>query len=344
MDKIAVVILNWNGKKLLDEFLPKVVKYSNLPNTTVYVADNASSDDSVDFVKNNFPTVKLVINNKNYGFAEGYNKALQHIKAEYYAIINSDIEVTKGWLNGLVKSIEEDRNIAAVQPKIRAYRNKEFFEYAGAAGGMIDRFGFTFCRGRLFNVFEKDENQYNEPTDIFWATGACIFIKAGLFHQVKGFDADFFAHMEEIDLCWRLKNRGYRIVYTPNSIIYHVGGATLDESNPFKTYLNFRNNLFLLYKNLPKNEIKRVFFTRMLLDGVAGIKFILSFEFKNFTAVLKAHYSFYTNLKKFKPKREENIKYNIEYNHREIYKGSIVYDFFIKGIKKFSDIKFKEKH
>ena len=341
MDKIAVVILTWNGEELLKEFLPKVVEYSNLPNTTIYVADNASTDNSVNYIKNNFQNVKLVINNENYGFAEGYNKALKHINAEYYAIINSDIEVTQGWLNGLLNAIEQDENIAAVQPKILSYKNKEYFEYAGAAGGMIDRFGFTFCRGRLFNVFEKDENQYNNQSDIFWASGACIFINAKLFHKVKGFDADFFAHMEEIDLCWRLKNRGYRILYTPESTIYHVGGATLEESNPFKTYLNFRNNLFLLYKNLPTNKIKRVFVTRLLLDGVAGMKFILSFEIKNFIAVLKAHYYFYTNISKFKYKRHENITHNTKYNHAEIYNGSIVYDFFIKGIKKFSDLSFK---
>ncbi len=340
MDNIAVVILNWNGVELLKKFLPNIVKYSNLPNTKVYVADNASTDESVKYIKQNFAEVGIVINDKNYGFAEGYNKALKFIDAKYYAIINSDIDVTEGWLNGLLETIESSSNIAVVQPKIRAYKNPEYFEYAGAAGGLIDKYGFTFCRGRLFNVFEIDENQYNENADIFWASGACFFIKADLFHNVGGFDADFFAHMEEIDLCWRLKNRGYRIVYTPNSTIFHIGGATLEESNPFKTYLNFRNNLFLLYKNLPQNKLHKILIARLLLDGIAGIKFLISLELKNFKAVLKAHYYFYTNLKIFKPKREKNIANNTNYKHNEIYNKSIVYDFFIKKIKKYSELKF----
>ncbi len=338
MIKIAVVILNWNGRKLLEQFLPLVEKYSKNDYTDIYVADNASTDDSVEYLKKQHPKVKLVINDKNYGFAEGYNVALKQISADYYVILNSDVEVTEDWLDGMIDAVKDDDKIVAVQPKIKAFRNKEYFEYAGAAGGMIDRFGYTFCRGRIFNVFEKDLNQYEQKTDIFWASGACLFINAKLFHEVGGFDADFFAHMEEIDLCWRLKNRGYRIVYTPKSTVYHVGGATLKETNPFKTYLNFRNNLFLLYKNLPKNKIKRIFLTRLILDGIAGVKFLLSFEFRNFLAVLKAHYSFYTNISKFKSKRKFNLSKNTVSKHKEIYNGSIVYQFFVKKVKYYKDL------
>ena len=338
MINIAVVILNWNGAKLLEEFLPSIVSYSKRDDTKIYVADNASSDNSINFIKQNYPQIALVLNDKNYGFAEGYNQALKKIEAQHYVIINSDVEVTEGWLDGLYKAINSDSNIAAVQPKIKAYKDKQFFEYAGAAGGMIDRYGYTFCRGRIFNVFEEDNAQYEKQENIFWASGACIFIKADLFHEVGGFDADFFAHMEEIDLCWRLKNRGYNIVYTPESTVFHVGGATLDESNPFKTYLNFRNNLFLLYKNLSDNYFYRIFFARMILDGVAGIKFLLGFEFKNFMAVVKAHFAFYSSIRKFKPKRAENKKHNVNYKHHEIYNRSIVFDFFIKGVKEFKDL------
>ena len=338
MINIAVVILNWNGEKLLKQFLPSFINYTKREDTKIYIADNASSDNSVDFIKNNYPQIELVINDKNYGFAEGYNQALKKINANYYVIINSDVEVTENWIDGLYDTINSDEKIAAVQPKLKSFRDKNYFEYAGAAGGMIDKYGYTFCRGRIFNVFEEDKNQYEKQTKIFWASGACIFIKAKLFHEVGGFDADFFAHMEEIDLCWRLKNRGYDIVYTPKSTVYHVGGATLDESNPFKTYLNFRNNLFLLYKNLSDNYFYRIFFARMILDGVAGIKFLLSFEFKNFWAVIKAHYSFYSNIKKFKIKRSENKKNSINYVHSEIYNRSIVFDFFVKGVKEFKDL------
>jgi len=338
MTNIAVVILNWNGEKLLEEFLPSITQYSKREDTEIYVADNASSDNSINFIKQNYPKIKLVINDKNYGFAEGYNVALKKIEAKYYVIINSDVEVTENWLDGLYNTIKIDEKIAAVQPKIKSYKDKRFLEYAGAAGGMIDRYGYTFCRGRIFNVFEQDNNQYEKQADIFWASGACIFIKADLFHEVGGFDADFFAHMEEIDLCWRLKNRGYKIVYTPSSTVYHVGGATLEESNPFKTYLNFRNNLFLLYKNLSDNNFHRIFIARMILDGVAGLKFLLGFEFKNFIAVIKAHFAFYSNIKKFKPKRHKNKKHNTNYKHAEIYNRSIVFDFFIKGIREYKDL------
>jgi len=338
MINIAVVILNWNGEKLLEEFLPSITQYSKREDTEIYVVDNASTDNSINFIKQKYPKIKLVINDKNYGFAEGYNVALKKIKAKYYVIINSDVEVTENWLDGLYNTIKSDEQIAAVQPKIKSYKDKRFLEYAGAAGGMIDKYGYTFCRGRIFNVFEQDNNQYEKQADIFWASGACIFIKANLFHEANGFDADFFAHMEEIDLCWRLKNRGYNIVYTPSSTVYHVGGATLDESNPFKTYLNFRNNLFLLYKNLSDKKFHRIFVARMILDGVAGLKFLLGFEFKNFIAVIKAHFAFYSNIKKFKPKRHENKKHNTNYKHTEIYNRSIVFDFFIKGVKEYKDL------
>jgi GT2 family glycosyltransferase len=338
MIDIAVVILNWNGEKLLEKFLPSFIDYTKREDTKIFVADNASSDNSINFIKQNYPQIELVVNDKNYGFAEGYNQALKKIEAKYYVIINSDVEVTEGWIDGLYNTIKSDENIAAVQPKIKSHKQKTHFEYAGAAGGMIDRYGYTFCRGRIFNIFEEDKNQYEEETKIFWASGACIFIKANLFHELGGFDADFFAHMEEIDLCWRLKNRGYDIVYTPKSTVYHIGGATLDESSPFKTYLNFRNNLYLLYKNLSDSYFHRIFVSRLLLDGVAGLKFLFGFEFKNFSAVIKAHLSFYANAKSFKSKRYENKKHNVNYKHKEIYNRSIVYDFFVKGVKEYKDL------
>lgn len=292
MKKIAVVILNWNGTKLLEQFLPSVVKYS--PEAEIYVADNASTDDSVDFVKANFPTVKIVKNTGNYGFAKGYNEALQHIDAEIYALVNSDIEVTENWLNPILETFEKESKTAIIQPKLLDFKNKENFEYAGAAGGFLDKYGYPYCRGRIFETIEKDNGQYNDALEITWASGACFFIRSKVYHELKGFDADFFAHQEEIDLCWRAKNKGHQIKYTPNSVVYHVGGATLQQGNPKKTFLNFRNSLLMLVKNLPKESLYWVLLTRMLLDGVAGIHFLTQGKFSHFWAILKAHFSFYS--------------------------------------------------
>jgi len=339
MTKVAVVILNWNGKELLEKFLPSVIKYSSLPGTSIFIIDNASTDDSVDFVKKNYSQIEIINLDKNYGFAEGYNKGIDKIDAKYFVLLNSDAEVSENWLN-VIQLMEEDENIAVCQPKIKSFLEREYFEYAGAAGGFIDKFGYSFCRGRIFNVYEIDNNQYNTPTDIFWATGACLFIKADLYKIAGGLDENFFAHMEEIDLCWRLKNRGYKIKYSPYSTVYHLGGGTLNKTNPQKTYLNFRNNLYLLYKNLPPSYVFSTLLIRLLLDAIAGFKFLLGLEFNNFWAVIKAHISFYFNLNKFYKKRKENLKYNKFYKHPEIYKHSIAFDFFFKKVRTFKEIKF----
>ncbi len=340
MCKTAVVILNWNGLELLKTFLPSVVKYSSTPDTDIYVADNHSDDESVNFIKENFPSIKIIKLDKNYGFAGGYNKALKKIKAKYFVLLNSDVEVSKNWLQPLVNLMETNPSVAACMPKILSYIKKDEFEYAGAAGGFIDKYGFIFCRGRIFNFNEKDNGQYNTQTPVFWATGACFMIRAEIFLKYGGLDEDFFAHMEEIDLCWRIKNRGMQIYYCPDSTVYHLGGGTLNKTNPKKTYLNFRNNLFMLYKNLPKNNVIKLLLIRMILDGLAGINFLTHFEFKNFISVIKAHFSFYANLSKFKPKRKENLKHNTNYSHPEIYKKSIVKMFFLKNIKTFNKLKF----
>ena len=288
---IAVVILNWNGQKLLEQFLPSILQFS--PEATIYVADNASTDDSIAFVQRQFPTIKIIENKDNYGFAKGYNQALTDVKADIYALVNSDIEVTKNWLQPIIKTFEKEPNTAVVQPKILDFKNKTHFEYAGAAGGFIDKYGFPYCRGRVFDTIEEDLGQYNDELEIFWASGACFFIRSKVYHEMKGFDDDFFAHQEEIDLCWRIKNNNYVIKYNPKSLVFHVGGATLQKGNPKKTYLNFRNSLLMLTKNLPKKSVCKILFYRMLLDGLAGMKFVFQGNFKHCLAILKAHFSFY---------------------------------------------------
>ncbi|MGB2129317.1 MAG: glycosyltransferase family 2 protein, partial [Flavicella sp.] len=245
--KIAVVVLNWNGKKLLENFLPSLVAFSK--EATVYVADNASTDDSVPFILEYFPSVKIIQNKKNGGYAKGYNDALQKIKADVYALVNSDIEVTENWLSPIIETFDSSKDIGIIQPKILDYNNKNRFEYAGAAGGFLDMLGYPFCRGRIFQSLENDTQQYNDNIAIDWASGACLFIRSKIYHELEGFDEDFFAHMEEIDLCWRLKNRGYRIGACGGSVVYHLGGGTLQKISPFKSYLNFRNNLYMLVKN-----------------------------------------------------------------------------------------------
>lgn len=340
MDKLAVVILNWNGRELLDKYLPSVIKYSNIPEVSVYVIDNGSKDDSIDILNNKFPEVNIIKLEQNFGFAGGYNKGLEQISAKYFVLLNSDVEVTDGWITPIISLLDSNDDIAACQPKLKSFLNKDEFEYAGAAGGYIDKYGFAFCRGRLFNVFEKDNGQYNSSSNIFWATGACLFIRSELYHKVGGLDFDFFAHMEEIDLCWRLNSRGYKIVYEPKSEVFHLGGATLSKTNPHKTFLNFRNNLFLLYKNLPAEKVFNVIFIRMVLDGVAAIKFLFSLEFRNFWAVFRAHINFYISINKFKQKRIQNLKEMKIKEHSTIYNGSIVMDFFFRKKKYFSDLHF----
>lgn len=334
--KIALVILNWNGKHLLAKFLPALLKYSSNANVELVVADNASTDDSVSFLQNNYPNIRLIKNSQNGGYAKGYNDALKQVKADIYGLINSDIEVTENWLNAIKNTFEKEESTAIVQPKIMDYKNKEFFEYAGAAGGFIDKYGYPFCRGRVFSTLEKDTNQYSNYCDIFWASGACFFIKSDVFWNVGGFDTDYFAHQEEIDLCWRVKNLGKNVKYTGESVVYHVGGATLNENSPKKTYLNFRNSLFNLVKHLPKNKLITIIFIRLILDGIAALKFLLQGKPGHFFAVIKAHFSFYKNLKKQFKKRNNSFKSK---NYFKV--KSIVWCYFVLGKKNFSDLNIK---
>ncbi|HJS00875.1 MAG TPA: glycosyltransferase family 2 protein [Flavobacterium sp.] len=315
MKKIAVVILNWNGVQLLEQFLPSIIQYS--AEADIYVADNASTDNSISFVEQHFPTVKIVKNNGNYGFAKGYNEALQHIDAELYALVNSDIEVTENWLQAILETFENEPQTAIIQPKLLDYKNKAYFEYAGAAGGFLDKYGYPYCRGRIFETIEKDNGQYNDSCEITWASGACFFIRSKVYHELNGFDRDFFAHQEEIDLCWRTKNKGYNIKYNPNSVVYHVGGATLQQGNPKKTFLNFRNSLLMLVKNLPKENFYSILFTRLVLDGVAGIHFVLQGKFSHCVAILKAHFSFY-RLFSVNYKKRGNFQSNQYYSQKSI--------------------------
>ena len=290
--KIAVVILNWNGKKLLETFLPSVMQHS--PEASIYVADNASTDDSVAFVKAHFPSITVIQNHSNLGFAGGYNESLQKVDADIYALVNSDIEVSPNWLQPIIDKFQNEPKTGIIQPKILDFKNKAYFEYAGAAGGFIDQYGYPFCRGRIFETIEKDTDQYDDETDIFWASGACFFIRKEVFQELNGFDADFFAHQEEIDLCWRAFNLGHQIKYTSKSVVYHVGGATLQQGNPRKTFLNFRNSLLMLVKNLPKSNLFQILLIRLVLDGVAGIQFFLKGKPQHTWAIVKAHFSFYS--------------------------------------------------
>ena len=307
MKKISVVILNWNGVGMLQRFLPGVIKYSEGEGVEVCVADNGSTDESVSWLQTYCPDVRLIVLDKNYGFADGYNKALEQVEAEYVVLLNSDVEVTSRWLEPMVAYMDAHPEVAACQPKIRSERNKEYFEYAGAAGGFIDKYGYPFCRGRIFDVVEKDKGQYDTVLPIFWATGAALFIRLKDYQEAGGLDARFFAHMEEIDLCWRLRSRGRQLVCIPQSVVFHVGAATLKKENPRKTFLNFRNNLLMLYKNLPAKELKMVLFVRGLLDWVAALVFLLKGEKEAAVAVMKARKEFKRIRPNFEALREENM-------------------------------------
>ncbi|SMO44734.1 glycosyltransferase family 2 protein [Solitalea koreensis] len=330
--KVAVVILNWNGKKYLEKFLPSVTA-STYQNLEIIVGDNASSDDSVEFVQNTYPTVTVLENDQNYGYAGGYNKILERVNADYFVLLNSDVEVASGWIEPVIELMKSDDLIAVAQPKLKDYNRKEYFEYAGAAGGFMDRFGYPFCRGRIFNTVEKDEGQYNTASEIFWASGAALFVKKKYFDLAEGLDADLFAHMEEIDLCWRLKNQGLKVVYCPNSEVYHVGGGTLNAESPFKSYLNFRNNLVILYKNLPSNKLFSTLFIRFWLDLLAWFKFMAAGKFKNAFSINKAHTHFLLGLKKWK-----RSKSPAHANSHGNYSKSIVWDYFVRGKKKFVEL------
>lgn len=327
---IAIVILNWNGKKLLEQFLPSVTQYADT--AKIYVADNASTDNSVDFIKSKYPQVEIIQNTENGGYAKGYNDALRHIKQPILCLLNSDVEVTEHWLQPIVDAYNSDTKIGIIQPKVLDFKQKNYFEYAGAAGGFIDKYGYPFCRGRIFDTVEKDNGQYDENSEIFWASGACFFVKNKLFKSLNGFDESYFAHMEEIDFCWRAFNQNVKSFYVSASKVFHVGGATLQNTNARKTYLNFRNSLFTLVKNTDKNVISRVFI-RLVLDGIAGLKFLLSGKPLHFIAILKAHFSFYSVLPRLIKQRKQSQK---QPNYFKV--NSIVWSYYTKSKRKFNNL------
>ena len=338
MIRVAVVILNWNGRGMLERFLPSVVDYSvsdESLSVSVVVADNGSSDDSVAFMREHYSQVQLVLLDKNYGFAEGYNRALAQVEADYYVLLNSDVECTPHWIAPVVAMMERDPQVAIAQPKLMMYDQKDTFEYAGGAGGFIDSYGYPFCRGRIFSTLEQDLGQYDDECNIFWATGAAMFVKASIFHQLGGLDGDFFAHMEEIDFCWRTLNSGYTVRYCPRSVLYHVGGGTLPKSSPFKTRLNFRNNLSMLYKNLPDERMKKVLRRRMLLDGIAALKFLLQGHVGEFNAVREAHREYRSLLPQLKEKRAALKQETVA----GVYQRLLLSDYYFRGSKTFSNLK-----
>lgn len=336
--EIAVVILNWNGAEMLRKFLPSVLRYSVGENVEVYVADNASTDNSLPVLTEEFPSVKRIILKKNYGFAEGYNNALKEIWTKYYVLLNSDVEVTEHWLEPLKDYMEEHPEVAACQPKIRSWPSKTFFEYAGACGGFIDKYGYPFCRGRIMSTVEEDRGQYENVISVFWATGAALFIRAEDYWDASGLDGRFFAHMEEIDLCWRLRNSGRKLVCIPQSVVYHVGGGTLQKENPKKTFLNFRNNLLMLYKNLPAQELSQVMFVRFILDMVAAFAFLLKGQFSNAWAVIRARCAYRRMREEFGIDREENLQKSSSVIIPERLRTSILIQYYLKGKKCFSQL------
>ena len=327
--KLAIVILNWNGAELLKKYLPSVLKYSE--GSEIYVIDNASTDNSVAVLKKEFPNVSIVINNENYGFAGGYNNGLKNIKADYYCLLNSDVEVTPNWLTPIIVGFNTIPNASIIQPKILDIKKKGSFEYAGAAGGFIDKLGYPFCRGRIFQALEEDKGQYDDVHEIFWATGACMFIKSDVFWELNGFDTDYFAHQEEVDLCWRAKNNGHKVYYVGESKVYHLGGSTLSNMNPKKTFLNFRNSLYSIIKNLPPHKAFPIIFFRLLLDGIAAFRFFFQLKLNHFAAIFKAHLSFYFNFFSMYKKREK-AKFVLKY----YIVTSIVWEHFVNQIKNFN--------
>ena len=331
----AIVILNWNGEKYLEQFLPVLIQNTQIPDVEIFVADNASTDSTLLILEEKFPAVKIIVLDNNYGFAGGYNKALAQIKSDYYVLLNSDVEVTHGWLQPLIKYMDEHSEVAACQPKVRAFHRRTHFEHAGAAGGFIDRFGFPFCRGRVLGLAEEDKGQYDDVVDIFWATGACLMAHSEAYWKVGGLDDEFFAHMEEIDLCWRIKSRGLRIVCIPESVVYHIGGGTLNVESPHKTYLNFRNNLLMLYKNLPSKLLKKTLFWRCLFDYAAAFQLLVTGKPQNAKSVFKARCDYKRMRPDFEEKRKENLLYAITDNQSDIFQKSIVIDYYLKGEKTF---------
>ncbi len=335
MDQVAVVILNWNGEEMLRRFLPGVLRYTK---GRVYVADNASSDGSVAMLSRDFPTVDIILLDRNYGFADGYNRALEQIEAEYYVLLNSDVEVKDDWLAPMIRYMEMHPDVAACQPKIRSWHVPERFEYAGAAGGYVDALGYPYCRGRIFDTVETDGGQYDTVVPVFWATGAALMVRSKVYHENGGLDGRFFAHMEEIDFCWRLRSRGYGIVCIPEAVVFHVGGGTLPKENPRKTYLNFRNNLYMLYKNLPEARLKPVMRRRFWLDRLAAFQFFLKGEWRSSQAVFRAWADFRKHKELFSPDRRENLKRMVVDPILEQARFSILWSFYAKGRKKYSEL------
>ncbi|MBP5456961.1 MAG: glycosyltransferase family 2 protein [Paludibacteraceae bacterium] len=337
--KVAVVILNWNGRNMLERFLPSVCRFSQQEGVEVVVADNASTDDSLSFLTENYPDVRQVVLDRNYGFADGYNRSLAQIEAEYFVLLNSDVEVTEHWLDPLISYMDAHSDVAVCQPKIRSQAAPSFFEHAGAAGGFMDKFGYPFCRGRILSVVEEDKGQYDTECDLFWATGAAFFVRAEAYWACGGLDADFFAHMEEIDLCWRMRSRGYRIVCLPQSVVFHVGGGTLNASNPHKTYLNYRNNLLMIYKNALPKQLRKMLLARYFLDYLSAFVFLLKGEVGNFKAVFSARSEYSKMKKNFTQKRKENMERVVNETIKEIFPKSIVGNFYLRKISRFSSLK-----
>ena len=338
MDKVAIVILNWNGAKMLRQFLPTVLNYSR-DEATVYVADNASMDDSLELLKKDFPECKLIVLEKNWGFADGYNKALRQIDAEYYLLLNSDIEVTHHWLTPLIEFMDVHPEVAACQPKLLSIYNKDMFEYAGASGGYLDRYGYPFCRGRIFDTIEADNGQYDYATEILWATGAALMIRAKDYWDCGGLDGRFFAHNEEIDLCWRLRIRGRKLYCLPESYVYHVGGGTLPKSNPMKTFLNFRNNLTMLYKCLPDSELQHVMRWRWFLDYLAAWEtLILKRNLGDFKAIFKARRAFKRWRKDFDEDRRQIQASRQVKEIPEQRRFSLLWQYYAKGRRTFGEL------
>lgn len=335
MEKVVTVILNWNGEKMLRRFLPAVLAHTR---GTVIVADNASTDDSLSYLRQQHPALPLILFPRNYGFAGGYNRAFSQIEAEYYVLLNSDVDVNNDWLDPLLQFMDLHPDVAACQPKILSQRRRNAFEYAGAAGGYIDAWGYPFCRGRIFSTIEKDKGQYNKPAPVFWATGAAMLVRSRAWHAAGGLDPRFFAHMEEIDFCWRLRSRGFRIACVPASAVFHVGGGTLPQDNPHKTYLNFRNNLFMLYKNLPPRDLRRVMRARYFLDRLAALQFLLKGQTRSCRAVFRARADFKKMRPQLRPARLENLKKATQNRIPEQWNRSILWNYYVKRLHKFSDL------
>jgi GT2 family glycosyltransferase len=338
MNKIAIALLNYNGRKHLEEFLPSVMSHSGNKDTDVYLIDNGSTDNSLAYIEEKFPQVKIIRLEENFGFAGGYNRGLKEINSEYFILLNTDVEVTENWLQPVVDFLDVNSAVSACQPKILSYRDKTRFEYAGASGGFIDYLGYPFCRGRILRTLEKDLSQYDTIIDVFWATGACLFIRSEAFWRVGGFDDNFFAHMEEIDLCWRMKSRGERIVCVPQSVVYHLGGGTLQKENPKKTYLNYRNNLLMLYKNLPNTKLKKTLFVRWFLDYLSAFVMLLSSNFSNAISVFKARSDFKKMKKEYADIRKENQSFAKYSEFTEILPKSIILNYYFLGNKTFKRI------